>query len=209
MRVIPLARRSGSGHRVYEDAHVDALVAVRALMEGYGWRQAVRAMQEIGAGRPHEAFAMADAAHTTLHVARRRTLDTLAALRAVSDAPPGRRALQIAEAAATVGVRPSALRHWEHEGLLHPARDARNGYRLYDAEQLRRLRVVALLRQSGYKFSAIRDVLDELAAGRVESAIRAAERRLSDVSEASRRCARATAALFDYLSEAAPRSAPR
>ncbi len=44
-------------------------------------------------------------------------------------------------------------------------------YRLYDEQQMRRLRVVVLLREAGYDFNVILSVLDKLAAGRPEKAI--------------------------------------
>jgi DNA-binding transcriptional MerR regulator len=88
-----------------------------------------------------------------------------------------------------VGVRVSALRFWEEQGLLHPHRDDSSGYRLYDEQQMRRLRVVVLLKEAGYGFDAIRSVLDELSAGRPGSALRAIEGRRVELARASRACA--------------------
>ena len=107
--------------------------------------------------------------------------------------------LRVGQAARQVGVRVSALRFWEEEGLLHPQRDDSSGYRLYDEQQLRRLRVVVLLRDAGYAVEAIRLVLDELAAGRPERALRAVEGRRVEVARASRACAAATAAFWEYV----------
>ena len=102
-----------------------------------------------------------------------------------------------------MGVRVSALRFWEQQGLLQPERDRESGYRLYDAQQVRRLQVVALLRQAGYGVDAIRPVLDDVAAGRPDSALKAVERRREDVAAAGRACAHATAALWRYTMEPA------
>jgi DNA-binding transcriptional MerR regulator len=88
--------------------------------------------------------------------------------------------------------------------LLQPERDPASGYRRYNDEQLRRLQVVALLRQGGYDFAAIRAVLDELAAGRPGQAIDAAERRLKELSAASQCCTEATTAFWGYVREYAP-----
>jgi DNA-binding transcriptional MerR regulator len=96
-------------------------------------------------------------------------------------------------------VRVSAIRFWEAQGLLEPTRDPASGYRRYNDEQVRRLQVVVLLRQGGYDFLAIRAVLDELAAGRPGKAIAAAEQRLKDLADASRRCAEATAVFWGYV----------
>ncbi|MEO7267211.1 MAG: MerR family transcriptional regulator [Candidatus Limnocylindria bacterium] len=63
----------------------------------------------------------------------------------------------ISEAARRVGVSPSALRMWEQQGLIRPARNASNRYRLYtDADiaflgRVRRLRQVDRLNAPGIR----------------------------------------------------------
>jgi DNA-binding transcriptional MerR regulator/quercetin dioxygenase-like cupin family protein len=57
-----------------------------------------------------------------------------------------RRYCRIGEAARTVGVSASALRRWEREGLIGPARSA-GRYRLYSDEDLDVLRRVRRMRQ--------------------------------------------------------------
>jgi DNA-binding transcriptional MerR regulator len=109
--------------------------------------------------------------------------------------------LRVGAAARQVGVRVSALRFWEQQGLLHPVRDDRSGYRLYDERQMRRLRVVALLREAAFDFETIHMTLDELAAGRPEKAIAAMEQRCADIAGASWACLAAITAFRDYISE--------
>ena len=108
--------------------------------------------------------------------------------------------LRVSEAARRVEVRVSALRHWEQQGLLHPARDQQSRYRLYDEQQMHRLQVIVLLREMGYDFDAIRAVLDEMAAGRLERALEAVERRRSELARASRAAIEATVAFWSYAS---------
>jgi DNA-binding transcriptional MerR regulator len=91
------------------------------------------------------------------------------------------------------------VRFWEQQGLLRPARESSTGYRVYDAEQLRRLNVVALLRDVGYQFDAIREVLDDLAGGRRERTRQVLEERLEALDRASWQCIAATSALHGYL----------
>jgi DNA-binding transcriptional MerR regulator len=55
-------------------------------------------------------------------------------------------AYRISEAARRVGVSASALRQWEHHGLVRPMRTP-SGYRLYSEDDLARLRRVRRLRQ--------------------------------------------------------------
>ncbi len=154
-----------------------------------------------------------DACHAALHQARQDTLATLAALRLAAAAPTvavgggdekedrgssrAESALRIGAAAQQVGVRVSTVRLWEGRGLLQPRRDPASGYRLYDAAEMRRLGVVALLRKGGYGFDAIQPVLAELATDAPDQAVSAAEQRLAELAEASRRCA--AAALQSYV----------
>jgi len=166
------------------------------------------AMRAAHVGDADTVLALVDARHAALDRERRQVDLTLAALGTLqagpaphpgSWRPPG---LTIGEAAKAVGVQPSALRFWEAEGLLRPAREGHNGYRRYDRHEMTRLEVVVLLRRANYRFDAIRSVLDELSLGRPESSLRAVEQRRRDIATTSRACARATAALVAYLQDA-------
>jgi DNA-binding transcriptional MerR regulator len=95
----------------------------------------------------------------------------------------------------------SALRFWEQQGLLHPVRDKSSRYRLYAEQQMRRLRVVALLRDAGYNFSAIHVALDELAAGQPQKAIAAVEKRRAELARTSWDCLAAISSFQSYISE--------
>lgn len=207
---LPPAERGATGYRRYRARHAQALRTARAMVAGYGWPQALGIMRSVHGGDLDSAVSAVDACHAAVHQARQETLITLAALRlaaAPPEAPIGedrgpRRAespLQIGAAAQQVGVRVSTVRLWEGHGLLQPRRDPASGYRLYDAVEMRQLRVVALLRKGGYGFDAIRPVLAELTTGAPDQAVSAAEQRLAELAEASRRCAAATAAFWDYV----------
>ncbi|GAC1392780.1 MAG: hypothetical protein NVS4B11_16150 [Ktedonobacteraceae bacterium] len=98
-------------------------------------------------------------------------------------------------------VRVSALHFWEQQGLLHPVREQNSRYRLYDEYQMRRLRVVVLLREADYDFKVIRSVLEELAAGRPEKAIVAVEKRREELTRTSWSCIEALTSFQHYVSE--------
>ena len=74
-------------------------------------------------------------------------------------------------------------------------------YRLYDEHQMRRLHVVALLRDTGYPFNVIKTVLDELAAGQPEKAIVAVEKRREELTRTSWSCIEALTSFQHYVSE--------
>jgi DNA-binding transcriptional MerR regulator len=68
--------------------------------------------------------------------------------------------LTIGQLARRVGMRPSALRYYEHEGLLTPLERTDAGYRLYhpDAEQI--VRFVQRAQQLGFSLNDIRTLLN-------------------------------------------------
>ncbi len=63
--------------------------------------------------------------------------------------------LQIGQAAQLLNLTTDTLRNWERDGLIKVPRNPRNGYRLYGAAQIGRLRVIRVLRRSGYSNMAI------------------------------------------------------
>jgi DNA-binding transcriptional MerR regulator len=205
--LIPKAQRSPSGYRLYTQQHLAALKTVKSMVGGYGWQRTPAIMQALYRGELSAALALIDTRHAELASKRLQVEQTLAALRALAaqSAPlPSTRHPQrfrVGEAAKQVGVRVSALHFWEQQGLLHPLRDQSSRYRLYDEQQMRRLRVVALLRDAGYDFNVILSVLDELAAGRPEKAIAAVERRREELTLTSWACVEALAFFQRYVSE--------
>ena len=201
---IPAASRTASGHRRYDRRHVDALRTARTLRFGYGWQRALDAMRAVHRGDVVTALALADARHALLDRRRSEIREAIRALRVVAESRPGRsdrQPVRIGGAARRLGVPVSTIRFWEHERLLEPPREPISRYRLYDGEQLRRLQLVALLRNAGYTVEAIRAVLDELAAGRPKRALQAMHKRRDEIASLSYACARATAALAAYVEE--------
>ena len=213
--LIPPAERSPSGYRRYTQKHRGALETARSLVDGYGWQRTRTIMQAVHQDDLPAALALIDERHAELTRNRVQIEQTMTALSmlAVQSAPltTSRHAqrLRVGVAATQVGVRVSALRFWEQQGLLHPERDTRSGYRLYDAQQMRRLRVVVLLRDAGYDFNAIRTTLDELAAGQPAKAIAAVERRRAEIAKTSWSCLGALTMFHEYIRTFWPERYPR
>lgn len=204
---LPAVERSPSGYRRYTRRHLVALEAARALIGGYGWARAQQIMRAANDGKLSDALALIDERHAELDRTRGQLAQTLAALRVLGEQlptatqPRGGRRLRVGAAARLVGVRVSALRFWEQEGLLLPGREESSRYRLYDERQLRRLQVVALLRQANYDFDAIRTTLAELEAGRPQRAVAAVERRRDELAALSWRCLQALTTFHAYATE--------
>ena len=204
--LIPQARRSPSGYRLYTQQHLAALQTVRSMVPGYGWQRTPAIMQAIHRGDLAAALAIIDERHAELTGKRLQVQQTLLALDTLTtQSNPSQSSrpqlVRVGEAARQVGVRVSSIHFWEQQGLLHPKRDQYSRYRLYDEQQMRRLRVVVLLRDAGYRFDAIQSVLDELAAGRPEKAIVAVEKRREDISRMSWVCIEGVTSFKMYVSE--------
>jgi DNA-binding transcriptional MerR regulator len=74
------------------------------------------------------------------------------------------RPLRIQEVAAEVGLTTRSVRYYEEIGLLAPAR-SEGAYRLYDAEDLERLRFIKALRDdAGFSLAEIGQLLEDEAA---------------------------------------------
>lgn len=205
--LIPGVERSPSGYRRYTRQHLVALKTARHLIGGYGWALAQQIMQALHQGKLAHALALIDERHAELARTRRQLEQTLAALSVLAAQLPSKthshvsERLRVGAAARLVGVRVSALRFWEQQGLLHPIREKGSKYRLYDEQQLRRLRIVALLRQANYDFATIRTTLDELEAGQPRRTVVAVEQRRSELASMSWRCLETLAALYAYIHE--------
>ena len=207
--VIPPAERSVTGYRLYGPRHLQAITTTRLLRVGYGAERAYASMRAVHRGHVDAALVAVDACHADLHRRRAELEATLHALRDAATLPSlqridakrprWRRALYVGEAARHVGAPVSTVRFWEEQGLLRPRRDPESHYRLYDAEHVRALQVIALLREGGYDIAAIRVVTAELAAGTVDAAVAAAARRRSHLMTLTRQATAATAALWSYV----------
>ena len=77
---------------------------------------------------------------------------------AAESKPAATAGYRIGAAARIVGMSPSSLRLWERQGLLKPRR-ARNGYRLYTADDLDQLRRVRQMRHQRVNAPGIRRLM--------------------------------------------------
>lgn len=68
-------------------------------------------------------------------------------------------AMQIGELAAATGVAAKTIRYYEDEGLMPPARRARNGYRVYEDGDVTRLAFIRNARALDIPVADLREVL--------------------------------------------------
>ncbi len=200
---LPAVERGANGYRRYTQQHMDAIKAAHAMIKGYGWRTAQAIMAAFHQINHQTAFNLINQHHAKLDTIRQQLDQTLSLLKAVADQlPPSQRHQQrllVGEAAKTVGVPISALRFWEQQGLLQPLRQQANKYRYYDERQLRRLRIIVLLRQAHADFGSIRTTLETLDQQHPQRAVAAIEERRAHLAHKSWECLQATSSLVSYI----------
>ncbi len=176
--VLPPARRTAAGYRVYGEVHLRSALAYRALAVGAGPVEAKRIVRAVHECPVAEALALLDAVHARLDSERGELGRAKEAVEAISTEPiedvRASDSMGVSELAAALGVRPSTLRHWDAEGLAVPDRVSTRGTRRYSPAQVRDARIVHQLRSAGYRVDALRTLMPDLRGGHRLTDVRAA-----------------------------------
>lgn len=160
---LPPSSRTPAGYRTYTSIHVHAALAYRALAAAVGPVEAKQIMRTAHQDPAASLLALLDAAHARLHAERlylrlAQQATAVIATEPVDDAlPPD--SMTISELAGALGLRPSALRHWEKEGLVTPSRSPA---RTYSPTDVRDARIVHQLRQAGYRIPQLQALMPQL-----------------------------------------------
>jgi DNA-binding transcriptional MerR regulator len=202
--VIPPARRAANGYRRYRSAHETALRAYQAMAAAIGPVPARRLMPALITASIEDAAERIDLLHAHLAEERSRVREALraldVALAEADDIFTEEDAMSIGELAQALGVRSSALRHWEREGLVHPLR-AGASTRAYGSAAITEARIVAALRGGGYRIPAISLLLDQVRGHVGPRAVQGIlEERLADLTRRSVALLAAAASLHALLS---------
>lgn len=164
--VLPRADRAPNGYRRYLAHHAVALHAYRSMAAAIGPVPARTLMPELVGGTVEAAAERIDELHGALAQERMQVRDALRGLEVAvgesSDLFSEEDAMTISELAHALGVRASALRHWEREGLVHPARASLSTARSFGARAVTEARIVAALRSGGYGIPSIARVLEQV-----------------------------------------------
>lgn len=160
--VLPPARRTPSGHRVYTDLHAFALRAFLAQLPAHGYATGGEVLRSINDDQVDDALRAVDRSHAQL-LRDRETLDAVSAAVGVLTVAPERSGgpLPVSAVAHRLGVSPATLRKWERSGILRPSRD-RAGYRLYGPDDVRDAELAHLLRRGGYPLAHVATVADQV-----------------------------------------------
>lgn len=211
LQILPPAARASNGYRRYGERHEVALRAYRALADAIGPVPARRLMPELRNGSAADAAARIDDLHADLAAERARVKEALRGLASAVDESgdlfESPDAMAIGELASALDVRASALRHWEREGLIHPARHGTAEARSFGATAITEARIVAALRAGGYGIPLIARVLGQDRQHRIPGeAERLLHARLDALARRSVALLAASGGLHDLLSTVGARS---
>ncbi len=174
---LPKAQRSPSGYRRFTEYHLDQLRLVRLIFDG-GWPG--RAIRKLGLNIiEHSAAsdlggALEMAHQLVLQVQSEQAQAESAATflerwAAGAQVDATTKPLHIGETARLLNTTIDAIRNWERNHLIAVPRDPSNGYRLYGASEIGRLRVIRMLLRAGYSMMAILRMVTQLDKGHTEN----------------------------------------
>ncbi|OZQ79796.1 MerR family DNA-binding transcriptional regulator [Paenibacillus odorifer] len=164
--LIPDVSRTASNRRCYTSIHVQAFITIRALLQGYEIPVVYDVMRKIKGQQMESAlWAINQEQHKT-QVEKERLEEVLRMFRdvdlskykdlTVTDS------MTIGEVAQMAGVNPSAIRHWEQEGLISSNRNKDNGYRVFTLTELRKIILISSLRKTVYYIENMKQLLNEI-----------------------------------------------
>jgi DNA-binding transcriptional MerR regulator len=166
--------RSKSGYRLFTPLHLEQMrLAHLALSWPYlGEQQVVIDLVKCAADGDF-GMAVELAYHYLAHIRMERTraeaaIEFLELWARGHSFETTSHTLSIGQAAEHLGITADQLRNWDRSGLLDVPRDPTTGYRAYGASEIGRLRVIRILRQSGYSLMAILRMLRQFDSGATE-----------------------------------------
>lgn len=164
--LIPDVPRTASNRRCYTSIHVQAFITIRTLLQGYEIPVVYDVMRKIKGQQMESAlWAINQEQHKT-QVEKERLEEVLRMFRdvdlskykdlTVTDS------MTIGEVAQMAGVNPSAIRHWEQEGLISSNRNKDNSYRVFTLTELRKIILISSLRKTVYYIENMKQLLNEI-----------------------------------------------
>ncbi|RIX51430.1 MerR family transcriptional regulator [Paenibacillus nanensis] len=189
--IVPPPERGANGYRLYTRTHRAYFRCLRAMFAGFGTAVTSEALRYIQAGDMDAAFWLVNREQAALYQEKEAADKTLSLLQSPDPPiPPGRKPksrMTIGEAAELAGVRASAIRHWEKEGLIIPERDPDNGYRLYTPTHLRQILLIRTLRGTVYFLEHMKELVQAVEHQSFEKAKRVAVKALRRIHERGQR----------------------
>ncbi|MEK3660327.1 MerR family DNA-binding transcriptional regulator [Paenibacillus sp. FSL F4-0236] len=164
--LVPEVPRTPSNRRCYTDIHVQAFITIRELLQGYEIPVVYDVMRKIKARQIEDALWSINQEQHNTQTEKHRLEDVLRMFRNADLSKYNdlevTNAMTIGEVAQMAGVKPSAIRHWEQEGLITSNRNKDNGYRVYTITELRKIILISSLRKTVYYIENMKQLLNEI-----------------------------------------------
>ncbi|GIO59295.1 TioE family transcriptional regulator [Paenibacillus cineris] len=189
--VVPEPERSDNGYRLYTQLHLAYFRCLRAMFSGFGVGVTSEVLRLIQQRDMDGAFWLVNQEQARLQHEKTVAEQTLALLQD-PELPlvSGKRLkgrMTIGEAAELTDVQPSAIRHWEKEGLIQPERDPENGYRLFTPTHVRQILLIRTLRKTVYVLENMKEIVHGVEQHSVEKAKKVTLEALSSIHDRNRR----------------------
>ncbi|MEH7356865.1 MerR family transcriptional regulator [Neobacillus drentensis] len=163
--LIPDVPRTDCNHRYYTSIHWQAFITIRALLRGYDIPIVYEVMRMIKNVNFEKALWLINEQQFHIQLEKRRVEEMLTMIQRADFTKYKNKKLKesmsIGEAAEIAGVKTSAIRHWEYEGLIHSERNKENGYRMFSISELRKILVISSLRKTVYYIENMKQLLDD------------------------------------------------
>ncbi|UUZ84929.1 MerR family transcriptional regulator [Paenibacillus sp. P26] len=164
--LVPDVPRTASNRRYYTPVHVQAFIALRALIKGFDIPVAYEVMSLLKEGRVEQALWIINLHQYNIQAEKQRVEEVMSLIHR-ADFSRYRNVqvteeMRIGEVAAIAGVNPSAIRHWEKEGLIRSERSPENGYRVFTPRELKKIIVISSLRKTVYFIESMKEPLAAL-----------------------------------------------
>jgi len=164
--LVPDVPRTASNRRVYSPVHIQAFIALRALVKGFDVPVGYEAMRLIKQGHVEQALWTINLQLYHIQTEKHRVEEVMSLIQRTDFSKVGNKPvseeMRIGEVAAIAGVNPSAIRHWEKEELIRSKRNPDNGYRVYSVRELKKIIVLSSLRKTVYFIESMKQLLDAM-----------------------------------------------
>lgn len=189
--VVPAPARSAKGYRLYTKLHLAYFRCLRAMFAGFGVSLACEVLCLVQKGDINGAFWLVNQEQARLQHEKAVADQTLVLLHnpelPLSPNKKLKKRMTIGEAAELADVQPSAIRHWEKEGLITPDRDPDNGYRLFTPMHIRQILLIRTLRKTVYVLENMKEIVKSIEHRSIEKAKSVTLEALASIHDRNRR----------------------
>lgn len=168
LELIPRPERMSNGYRVFTDLHIEQFKVARLAFQievlQNGLRKKIIEMVKVSAaGDFDRALILADEYLLEVQKERCYAEDAIEIVKQILNGETQEDTLSLKrkEVSDLLNISMDAIRNWEMNGLLSVKR-RKNGYRVYFASDIKRLKIIRSLRCANYSLEAILRMLNEL-----------------------------------------------